>query len=109
MPPSRRTILKAASATLLAPILTAGAASRAATQRQAEGPFYPLELPMDADADLVNVKGMDRPATGIPSILSGQITDLNGCPVGDAKIEIWQCDAFGAYHHPGDRGNIAEA
>jgi protocatechuate 3,4-dioxygenase beta subunit len=108
MQATRRIIIKAATAAILAPSL-ASAAKLSATHSQAEGPFYPVALPADADADLTQVSGMSRPATGIPSILTGQVTDLNGCVIKEAKIEIWQCDAFGAYHHPRDRGNQAEA
>ena len=28
--------------------------------------------------------------------------DRDGRPVPGARIEIWQCDAFGVYHHPRD-------
>ena len=33
----------------------------------------------------------------------------DGRPVRGARIEIWQCDAFGVYHHPRDRGGPADA
>jgi protocatechuate 3,4-dioxygenase beta subunit len=101
----RRTLIKAAP--LLIPSVSL-AAALPPTQAQTEGPFYPALIPLDADADLVQVAGKSRPATGIITHLSGSLLDQNGCPVTQAKVEIWQCDAFGAYHHPLDRGNIAE-
>ena len=107
MDPTRRTLLITTAATLLTPAL-AYAAANPQTPSQTEGPFYPVQIPIDADANLVNVEGMNRPATGIQATLAGQIKDLNGCSIQHAKIEIWQCDAFGAYHHPRDRGDIAE-
>jgi protocatechuate 3,4-dioxygenase beta subunit len=78
------------------------------TPGAAEGPFYPVDIPLDADADLVQVKGMSRPATGIVSHVTGKVVDANGRPIIGAKVEIWQCDAFGAYKHPRDRGDISE-
>lgn len=103
---TRRTLLKAA--TLLVPSATLAQAPDL-TQAQTEGPFYPTQIPLDADADLVQVEGKSRPATGIVSHLTGRVLDQNGCSIQNAIVEIWQCDAFGAYHHPLDRGNIAEA
>ncbi|MEZ4866581.1 MAG: hypothetical protein R3C14_35005 [Caldilineaceae bacterium] len=37
-------------------------------------------------------------------ILYGQVLDVNGNPVPDATVEIWQTDATGVYDHPGDAG-----
>ncbi|MBX2836469.1 MAG: intradiol ring-cleavage dioxygenase [Gammaproteobacteria bacterium] len=103
MHPTRRLLLKAAPI-----IITPTAWAATPTVPATSGPFYPAEIPLDSDADLTMVKGKTRPATGIIANLTGKLTDINGCPVRDAKIEIWQCDAFGAYHHPRDRGDIAE-
>ena len=36
--------------------------------------------------------------------LTGRLLTHLGEPIGDAQIEIWQCDAFGHYNHPRDRG-----
>ena len=103
MHPTRRLLLKA-TPILITPTAWAATPTVPATS----GPFYPAEIPLDSDADLTIVEGKTRPATGIVANLTGKLTDLNGCPIRDAKIEIWQCDAFGAYHHPRDRGDIAE-
>ena len=51
---------------------------------------------------------MSRPATGIVVHLTGYVLDTIGKPVSGAKVEIWQCDAFGAYKHPRDRGDVSE-
>ena len=103
----RRQIIKASTLLLAAPGIAA-AASLIKTPSQTKGPFYPRKIPLDADADLTQVAGKGRSATGIPSHLMGTVTDLNGCAIQGAKIEIWQCDAFGVYHHPSDRGGNAE-
>ena len=103
----RRVLLKAAGVALIAPVTNSLAALQP-TPRQSTGPFYPVKLPLDADADLVQVAGKSRPATGIVSHLTGVVVDINGTPIAGAKFEIWQCDAFGAYLHPRDRGGISE-
>ena len=76
------------------------------TPRQAEGPFYPLRLPGDQDNDLVSVKGAQGTAKGEIAHLSGRILDANGRPLRGVRVEIWQCDANGRYHHPGDRSGV---
>lgn len=78
------------------------AAVLAPTPRQTTGPFYPLELPLDADNDLVRIAGRPERAAGTILHLGGRVLDPNGRPVRGARLEIWQCDAFGVYHHPRD-------
>lgn len=73
------------------------------TPRAAEGPFYPVRIPSDDDADLVTVEGSVREAGGDILHLAGRVLDPNARPIADARIEIWQCDANGVYLHPGDR------
>ena len=73
------------------------------TPAQTEGPFYPLALPLDADNDLVQVVGRAQRAAGRVLHLAGRVLDRDGRPVPGARIEIWQCDAFGVYHHARDR------
>ena len=72
------------------------------TPRQPAGPFYPPELPLDDDNDLVHVAGQKQPAKGEFTDLSGRLLDRNGNPLAGLRIEIWQCDANGRYRHPGD-------
>jgi protocatechuate 3,4-dioxygenase beta subunit len=79
------------------------AAARRPTPAQTEGPFYPVALPADADADLLR-NGRLAYTQGQPALLAGVVTDLDGQPVAGAQVEIWQCDHAGRYHHPGDGG-----
>lgn len=77
------------------------AAGRRATPAQTEGPFYPVRIPADADADLLRNGNLDY-AHGQPAWVEGTVSDLQGKPVAGAQVEIWQCDHQGHYHHPGD-------
>ncbi|MDH3316427.1 MAG: protocatechuate 3,4-dioxygenase [Gammaproteobacteria bacterium] len=79
------------------------AAALLATPAQTRGPFYPMELPLDSDNDLVRVKGRSALAKGEITDLRGRVLDPDGRAVPGARVEIWQCDAFGRYHHPWDR------
>ncbi len=71
------------------------------TPRQSEGPFYPVQLPRDNDADLLR-NGAQSYGAGQPCWVEGVVTDTRGQPLAQAQVEIWQCDAAGRYHHPGD-------
>lgn len=76
------------------------------TPRQTAGPFYPRhpdELPLDDDNDLTRVIGRGSPAKGRHTDLVGRVMDTNGRPLPSVRLEIWQCDANGRYHHPRDR------
>ena len=81
---------------------------RSVTPRQTEGPFYPLQMPADSDADLL-VNGPLRYAGGQPAVVEGSVSDTDGRPLRGAVVEIWQCDAQGRYHHPGDGGRADRA
>jgi protocatechuate 3,4-dioxygenase beta subunit len=69
------------------------------TPKQTEGPFYPDKLPLDTDNDLIIVNDAATPALGEITWLNGRILDSRGEPVRNATVEIWQCDANGAYLH----------
>jgi protocatechuate 3,4-dioxygenase, beta subunit len=71
------------------------------TPGQILGPFYPLrELPQTAD--LTHVPGRPGRAEGQVLNVIGQVLNLSGEPVRDAKVEIWQANAHGRYTHPSD-------
>src|SRR5688572_26313327 len=69
------------------------------TPRQTEGPFYPDKLPLDTDNDLIILNDSLSPAVGEITHLTGRILDATGSPIRNAIVEIWQCDANGAYLH----------
>ena len=85
------------------PALAQGQAGTALrrTPAQSEGPFYPVNLPADSDADLLR-QGATAYTKGQPCWLDGQVRSASGQPLAGAVVEIWQCDAAGHYRHPGD-------
>ncbi len=101
LPARRKLILAAAgfAATLLPGVSTA----RSATPQQMRGPFYPDRMPLDQDNDLTRLMDGDA-SRGEITDLTGRVLDLDGAPIEDALVEIWQCDANGRYIHSGDSG-----
>ncbi len=97
---TRRALVFAAPSLVVPTMLLA---AEAPTPGAAEGPFYPVRIPSDDDADLVSVEGAVREAGGDILHLAGRVLDANARPIAGARIEIWQCDANGVYLHPGDR------
>lgn len=77
-------------------------AARVATPAVSLGPFYPAQKPADSDADLTMVQGRSQRAAGTLLYTSGRVLDLDGRPLANASVEMWQANAFGRYHHPGD-------
>lgn len=108
---TRRTVLQRSlwgAAWVAAPALVHPALAQARllpTPRQTEGPYYPVALPADSDGDLLR-NGTLQYAQGQPVWVEGRVTDTAGVPLAGGVVEIWQCDADGRYHHPGD-GNKA--
>lgn len=82
---------------------TPGAFAEELTQtvRQTEGPFYPVNLPLDTDNDLLIINDGITPAVGEITHLSGRVMDIHGNPLRNAVVEIWQVDNQGAYLHEG--------
>ena len=101
---TRRQLIKsvagAVGLTIVPPSLLA--AQKALTPGGTEGPFYPVEIPLDQDNDLIHIKGQSTVAIGIPANVMGRILDEHGNAISNATVEIWQCDGNGRYHHPGD-------
>ncbi len=100
--PSRRRWLLAAAGMVAGGAFAAGQ-RLLPTPAQMMGPFYPEELPLDQDNDLTRVRGAGGTAEGTITDLSGRLLDVNGAPIRATRIEIWQCDARGLYHHARDR------
>ena len=72
------------------------------TPRQPEGPFYPREFPLDANADLTKVKGHLKEAEGEVVVIHGIIQDQFCRPIEGAIVEVWQACHTGKYNHPSD-------
>jgi protocatechuate 3,4-dioxygenase beta subunit len=70
-----------------------------------EGPFYPDKLPLDQDNDLIIVGDSTTPAVGEITHLTGRVLDINGNPIKDAEVEIWQCDGNAVYLNTRDSGS----
>ena len=104
--PERRRALRALAAAALLPVAHADAQSvvLAPTPSQPEGPFYPKTLPADRDSDLTQIAGRAATAMGTPLYLTGHVFARDSRPLGNATVELWQCDAYGRYHHAGDEG-----
>jgi protocatechuate 3,4-dioxygenase beta subunit len=73
------------------------------TPAQTPGPFYPIEKPLDQDADLTLIRGRKRRAAGQVVHVMGRVLDARGEPVSGARLEIWQANVHGRYTHPRDR------
>jgi len=73
-----------------------------ATPAQTPGPFYPKTRPLDADNDLARIAGHAHDAAGTITHLFGRVLDTDGRAIANARIEIWQCDSRGHYHHVDD-------
>jgi protocatechuate 3,4-dioxygenase beta subunit len=80
----------------------------ALTPAREEGPFYPDQLPLDRDNDLIIISDNLTPAVGEITHLTGRVLDTNGSPIRGATVEIWQCDANAVYLHTGDSGSKAD-
>ncbi len=96
--------IAAAGALILPPGLRAQAAGLVPTPAQTTGPFYPVTFPSDVDSDLVVLRGAEARAEGVVTHVMGRVLGVDGRPIPDATVEIWQCDARGRYLHPGDTG-----
>ncbi|NRB27414.1 MAG: intradiol ring-cleavage dioxygenase [Roseibacillus sp.] len=97
----RRNFLRSALAGSAALFTVPGALAEALTRtpRDAEGPFYPDNLPLDTDNDLLVVNDKITPAVGAVSYLGGVVMDTRGQPLRNAVVEIWQVDNQGIYLH----------
>ena len=69
------------------------------TPPQTEGPFYPVDLPLDTDNDLIIINDSTNPSLGEITHLSGRVLDEKGAPIRNAMVEIWQADQNGVYLH----------
>ncbi len=99
---SRRLFFQHAS--LLAALPSASlllAADLSKTPKTTEGPFYPDKLPLDTDNDLLVITDSITSAVGEISHVTGRVLGVDGAPIRNCLVEIWQCDKHGAYLHSG--------
>ena len=107
--PRRRVLagsLTALGLLAVAPLTRSYAQQLLRTPPQTAGPFYPTNIPLDSDNDLVMVNGKGHTAKGQVSNVVGRVLDERGRTVRQARVEIWQCDANGRYHHSRDKRNV---
>jgi hydroxyquinol 1,2-dioxygenase len=68
-----------------------------ATPTTVEGPFHVPNSPQFADGG-----NMAKDAPGIACFVTGKVRDLDGRPVGGAKLDLWQTDGEGLYESQRD-------
>jgi len=103
---SRREILKmsavvAGAAVAFSTKLAYAAAALARTPPQILGPFYPLKE-FAQNSDLTRIPGRSGRAAGQVLNVMGRVRNLEGEPVRNAKVEVWQANSYGRYTHPSD-------
>lgn len=75
---------------------------RMLTEEQVLGPFYPIDKPLDRDADLTHLRGRLGSAKGQVIHLMGRVVNPQGKPLAGIKLEIWQANTHGRYAHIND-------
>ena len=73
------------------------------TPQQTEGPFHPIDKQADTDLDLTLIEGHSKVATGEMILVRGRVLDIEGRPLNDALVDVWQANHFGRYSHPKDK------
>src|SRR5258705_12043879 len=71
------------------------------TLSEITGPLLQTEH-LDTNENDLTRQRMAEPL-GERIIVQGRVLDEDGKPVPNALVEIWQCNAAGRYHHPGDQ------
>jgi protocatechuate 3,4-dioxygenase, beta subunit len=70
-------------------------------------PFFPATRPTETNVDLTRLAGHSQRALGQVIEVGGRVLDRQGRPISGARVELWQCNAAGRYHHPADTSPIA--
>ena len=71
------------------------------------GPYYPLQVPIGADANLW--RGDTLPAGTRHLRLEGRVLTREGAPAPNACVELWQADPRGYYRHASAPGHAQVA
>lgn len=80
--------------------------TRRGTPQLTTGPFFPLSRPSDQDSDLTRVAGGNGIAQGVIIEVRGRITTEAGKPLPNARLDVWQTNGLGRYHHPSDESGL---
>lgn len=64
------------------------------------GPFFPRDFSPAGASDLTQVDG--RRARGEAIEIAGRVTQVDGAPLDNLVLELWQADANGIYSDPAD-------
>ena len=101
---SRRALVGAglASAGLVAATGARAVQGRSLTAESPMGPFFPLTVPADSDADLTMLNGHSKRALGQVIEVTGRVLDQKGNALAGARLDLWQANAAGRYAHPAD-------
>ena len=75
------------------------------TPQQIEGPFYPINFPIDDDNDLTCIADKKNQALGEQIIIMGKVLTREYQPITSIKVEIWQACSSGRYNHEYDPNN----
>ncbi len=73
------------------------------TLSELTGPRLGLDRHEAIDADLTRNAVRNGAPLGERIVVTGRVMDEGERPVPDALVEVWQCNAAGRYHHPGDQ------
>jgi protocatechuate 3,4-dioxygenase, beta subunit len=71
------------------------------TLSEITGPLLETEPVGSTENDLTKQRAGEP--LGERIVVHGRVLDENGRPIPTAMVEIWQCNAAGRYHHPGDQ------
>ncbi|WP_013322011.1 protocatechuate 3,4-dioxygenase [Gloeothece verrucosa] len=71
------------------------------TPPQTQGPFYPLQFPLDQNNNLTVIDGHKKAAFGETIVIRGCVLTEDCQPL-RARVEIWQACASGRYNHDYD-------
>jgi protocatechuate 3,4-dioxygenase beta subunit len=77
------------------------------TPQQTEGPFFPTGGILESDADMTRITGRKVRAKGQEVLVTGRVIDLDGKPLSNTSVEVWQACDSGRYQHPVDPNTTA--
>ena len=89
-----------------APLCAREPLTRRGTPQLTNGPFFPLSRPTDQDWDMTHVTGKAGLAKGVIMELRGRVFTESGKPLPRARLDIWQTNGLGRYHHPSDETGL---